>query len=142
MRVGNIRYRGGSADVSEGKYLGRRVAIKHIRFRVEDGFNKGFKVLKSQSTQPIIITYYSFYIQRFCWEIIGWKRLSHPNILPLLGVYVSTNPQDLCIVSDWMQRGDVMTYARAKPEANRLRLVSSSTIFLRIPILFLQPSAL
>ena len=42
--VGNIHCYGGFADVSEGKYLGRRVAIKHLRFGAKDAFNKIFKV--------------------------------------------------------------------------------------------------
>ena len=49
--VGNIRRYGGFADVSEGKYLGRRVAIKHLRFGTEETFDKIFKVLESQSTR-------------------------------------------------------------------------------------------
>lgn len=43
--VGNIRYYGGFADVSEGEYLGRRVVIKHLRIRTQDLSNKIFKVL-------------------------------------------------------------------------------------------------
>ena len=44
--VGNIRRYGGFADVSEGEYFGRRVAVKHLRFGTEEAFNKNFKVLK------------------------------------------------------------------------------------------------
>ena len=43
----NIRCYGGFSDVSEGEYLGRRVAIKYLRFRTKDTFNNMFKVLKS-----------------------------------------------------------------------------------------------
>jgi len=53
-----------------------------------------------------------------------WKRLSHPNILPLLGVSVSSNPQHFRIITEWMPNGDVAEYIEANPEANRLRLVS------------------
>jgi hypothetical protein len=35
-RVGNIHSYGGFADVSEGEYLGRRVAIKRLRFGTTD----------------------------------------------------------------------------------------------------------
>ena len=62
--------------------------------------------------------------QRFCREIIGWKRLSHPNVLPLLGVSVSTDPPSFRIVSEWMRNGNVMEYTRSNPEVNRLQLVS------------------
>ncbi|KAF9647735.1 kinase-like protein, partial [Thelephora ganbajun] len=57
-------------------------------------------------------------------EIISWKYLSHPNILPLVGVSMSVDPLCLCILSEWMPNGNVMQYARSNPEANRLRLLS------------------
>ena len=44
ITVGKIRRCGGFAEVSEGEYLGRRVAVKHLRFGTEDAFNKIFKV--------------------------------------------------------------------------------------------------
>jgi len=49
--VGKIHCYGGFADISEGEYMGRRVAIKHLRFGTKDGFDKIFKVLKSYPTQ-------------------------------------------------------------------------------------------
>jgi len=55
ITVGKIRRCGGFADVSEGEYLGRRVAIKHLRFGTEDAFNKIFKVVKLQLTQLFIV---------------------------------------------------------------------------------------
>ena len=42
--AGKIRSYGGFADVSEGEYLERRVAIKHLRFGTKDTFNNIFKV--------------------------------------------------------------------------------------------------
>jgi len=45
--VDKVRCYGGFADVGEGVYLGRRVAIKYLRFGTKDTFNKIFKVLKS-----------------------------------------------------------------------------------------------
>jgi hypothetical protein len=44
--IGNTHCYGGFADVSEGMYQGRHVAIKHLRFGTKDAFNKVFKVLK------------------------------------------------------------------------------------------------
>lgn len=41
-----MRYYGGFAEVIEGEYLGRRVAIKYLRFGAEDALNQIFKVLK------------------------------------------------------------------------------------------------
>ena len=46
ISIGSVRYYGGFADVSEGQYLGRRVAIKHLRTGMKDASNTIFKVLK------------------------------------------------------------------------------------------------
>ena len=43
--VGVVHCYGGFADVSKGKYFGRQVAVKHLRFGTRDGSNKIFKVL-------------------------------------------------------------------------------------------------
>ena len=48
-----------------------------------------------------------------------WKRLTHPNILPLLGVTIDP-PQ---LVSDWMPGGDLQEYIKKNADANRLELV-------------------
>jgi hypothetical protein len=63
--------------------------------------------------------------KRLCRDIIGWKHLSHPNILLLLGVSTSTDPYYFRILTKWMPNGNVMRYATSNPEVNRLRLVSS-----------------
>lgn len=62
--------------------------------------------------------------QRLCREVIGWKHLTHPNILPLFGVSVTTESNCIDILTGWMPNGDLMRYAKSNPEANRLRLGS------------------
>ena len=67
----------------------------------------------------------SLHKQQFCREIIVWKHLSHPNILPLLGASLSTRPYySFRMVSPWMKNGNVMEYTRSNPSTNHLRLVS------------------
>ena len=44
IRVGNVHSFGGFADVGEGEYLGRRVAIKHLRIATKDAPKNVFKV--------------------------------------------------------------------------------------------------
>ena len=58
IRVGNIHYCGGFADVSEGEYLERRVAIKHLRFATKDAFNNIFKVIRQWLSSPPSLTLY------------------------------------------------------------------------------------
>ena len=54
--ISDVHYYGGFADVSEGEYLGCRVAIKHLRIGTKDPSNKIFKVRKFQSTSYLAIT--------------------------------------------------------------------------------------
>ena len=49
-----------------------------------------------------------------------WKHLSHPHIVPFMGVTL----EPLQFVSKWMPGGDIREYVRKNPDANRARLVS------------------
>ena len=53
-----------------------------------------------------------------------WKHLTHPNIVPLLGVTI--DPFQL--VSGWISGGDLPDYIRRNPSADRLRLVSATLV--------------
>ena len=48
--VGEIGWGGGFADVSKGEHWGRPVAVKHLKIRTADEFDKVFKV--SNRTRP------------------------------------------------------------------------------------------
>ena len=48
-----------------------------------------------------------------------WKHLTHPNVLPLLGVTI-TPPQ---LISNWMSGGDLPEYIKKHSDTDRLRLV-------------------
>ena len=52
IRAGEIRYRGGSADVRVGTYMGSSVAIKYLKMNEED-FDRMFKV--PDPTSPITV---------------------------------------------------------------------------------------
>ena len=60
--------------------------------------------------------------QRFCCEVVLWKQLKHPNLLPLVGARKVSH--SLIMVSEWMEHGTIMDFIIARPETNRLRLVS------------------
>jgi len=118
--------RGGFGVVSNGEYSGRPVAIKDLEMGKRNG-DAMFKV------PPINLAHYyhrSPVNQRLCREIIIWKHFSHANILPLLGVFVSTDLRCFRILTEWMPNGNVMQYAKVNPKENRLRLVSFLTVFL------------
>jgi len=49
-----------------------------------------------------------------------WKRLSHPHIVPFVGVTL----EPLQLVSMWMPGGELRDYVKENPYANLIRLVS------------------
>lgn len=53
-----------------------------------------------------------------------WKRLTHPNIVPIIGV--TSTP--LQLVSEWMTGGGLTEYIKKNPDADRLVLVGGSPI--------------
>lgn len=56
-----------------------------------------------------------------------WKRLSHPNIVPFLGV--TDAPAPLSIVSEWMPNGDIRHHVGEHPEVDRIQLVCHTVFF-------------
>jgi len=61
-----------------------------------------------------------------------WKHLTHPNILPLLGITITP----LQLISDWMPGGDLPGYLERQADADRLRLVGVPPVaFIPCPLL-------
>jgi len=54
--------------------------------------------------------------QRFCKEVVMWKNLRHPNVLPLLGVTMSYG--HFAIVSEWMTNGNINEFVKAHEGAS------------------------
>ncbi|KAF9649127.1 kinase-like protein [Thelephora ganbajun] len=95
-------YAGDFGTVSKSTYEGHQVAVK-----VTHGVS-----LRNQDTIR----------SRFCREIVAWKHLWHPNILPLLGVTVSEFR--LMMVSEWMENGNINEFARRDHSTNRTALLA------------------
>jgi serine/threonine protein kinase len=111
---------GGFADVWEGSYRCQKVAIKVPRLYLSTDPAKAKKV----SLLYQILNRQRFNIhQRFCKEAIVWSHISHPNVLPLIGV--ATSPFKFCMVSPWMENGDVISYLKSDSPVNSIRIVSS-----------------
>ena len=64
--------------------------------------------------------------QAFHQVTVAWKYLTHPNIVPLLGVTVDP-PQ---LISDRMPGGDLIEYITGHPDADRRSLVSDFSTLL------------
>jgi len=60
-------------------------------------------------------------VQKFCKEAVVWKALRHPNVLALIGVTMSE--ARLTMISDWMANGNINSFVKENPGANRLELV-------------------
>lgn len=59
-------------------------------------------------------------VQRFCKEVIMWKSLEHPNVLPLLG---ATMNDRFIMISKWMDNGNINEFTKANERHNRFELV-------------------
>ena len=118
-KIGDVpAARGGFADIWDGTYQRGRVAIKALRiYRADD--RDTLERVNQKFLPPFLIDLKT--IQMFCKEVILWKQLLHPNILPLLGVSTTLFP--FCMVSPWMKNGNVTEHVRSNPEANRMELV-------------------
>ena len=53
---------------------------------------------------------------------MAWKYVSHPNVLPFLGV--SETLFSFSIISPWLRNGNIVEFIQKHREANRLQLVS------------------
>ncbi|KAF5385606.1 hypothetical protein D9757_006780 [Collybiopsis confluens] len=84
---------GGFSDIWVGRLEGRRVCVKVLRFFLQSTDKEG--LLKSLSK-----------------EVLIWRQLKHPNILPFLGVDKTLFPPSFSIVSPWMDNGDLISYFR------------------------------
>jgi len=57
-----------------------------------------------------------------------WKRLKHPNIVPLLGITITS----FQLISNWMSGGSLPEYIKKHSDADRIRLVGV------LPVVFIQ----
>jgi serine/threonine protein kinase len=62
-------------------------------------------------------------------EVLIWKELSHPNVLPLLGIDLKTRAPSYCLISPWMNNCDVMSFLEKNPKFEKTSLVSILFVF-------------
>ncbi|CAL1710046.1 unnamed protein product [Somion occarium] len=91
---------GGYSDVYTASHLGQKVALKRLRRISPSG-----EIGSIQATNPV-----------FCKEVLIWRTLSHLHILPLLGLDPVSVKSSLCMVSPWMESGNIMRCIRRLSE--------------------------
>ncbi|KAG7095918.1 hypothetical protein E1B28_006602 [Marasmius oreades] len=87
---------GGSGDVWKGvlgEPPGRPVCLKVVKVYLTSDIPELFKE----------------YLQ----EAIVWRQLKHPNLLPFLGMYYLEDETQFCLVSPWMDKGNLVQFLRA-----------------------------
>ncbi|KAK0468693.1 kinase-like domain-containing protein [Armillaria novae-zelandiae] len=57
-------------------------------------------------------------IKDFCREALVWRNLYHPSILPFLGVSRHLFAPSFCLISPWMEYGNIMTCLKERPPAD------------------------
>ena len=74
-----------------------------------------------------------------------WKRLKHPNIVPLLGVTLLEADDEgdiitpLQLISDWMPDGNLQNYIKKNPDMDRVGVVGVPPVVI-IPCLLTSPA--
>ncbi|KAK1220511.1 hypothetical protein PQX77_016721 [Marasmius sp. AFHP31] len=46
-------------------------------------------------------------------EAILWRQMKHPNVLPFHGIYRLEHTQQLCLISPWMENGNLVEFLKA-----------------------------
>ncbi|KAF8797678.1 kinase-like protein [Phlegmacium glaucopus] len=93
------------ADIHKGS-----VAGTYIRLRVLRMFDK--KIEKSQNLYKDL-----------CSEVITWRQLNHPNILPFIGANTELFSPRYCFLSSWASNGDLISYLKQHPEHDRFNSI-------------------
>ncbi|RDB17478.1 hypothetical protein Hypma_001588 [Hypsizygus marmoreus] len=101
--LGQYPITGGSfADIYKGKFQGETVCLK---------------VMRLYQTSDI-----DSFLKRFSAEAILWGQLSHPNLLPSYGIYRYISRP--CLVSPWMENGNISAFLLHKPDVDRILLIA------------------
>lgn len=72
-------------------------------------------------------------LQRLDRESRVWSSLSHPNIVPFLGMCNDAErPQIPCMISPYYPNGNINRYIKIRPDTDRFLLVRFA-LFLEVP---------
>ena len=96
------RATGGFADVYKGTCLGEDIALKVFKYPLPSGVNSLDSWKRSSDDR----------FKNLLREIMTWRQLSHPNVLPFYGIHFleDTLETRFCLVSPWMENGNVVEF--------------------------------
>ncbi|KAL0570533.1 Rho guanine nucleotide exchange factor [Marasmius crinis-equi] len=87
---------GGFGDVWKGKIREQLVCLKVVKVYLRSDM--------------------ALLMKEYMREAIVWQQLKHPNLLPFVGMYyLDKTREQLCLVSPWMERGDLLQYLKETP---------------------------
>ncbi|KXN83219.1 Tip elongation aberrant protein 1 [Leucoagaricus sp. SymC.cos] len=97
---------GGYGLIYKGIFEGQTVCVKAVRVDAGSGSAAG-KIMRAQAGELALL-----------------GHVSHPNVIPLYGAFLSAerNPR-ICIVSPWMENGDLADYLLMFPDTSRIPLM-------------------
>ncbi|KXN84921.1 O-methylsterigmatocystin oxidoreductase [Leucoagaricus sp. SymC.cos] len=89
--------------------------------------SKSRKILRNlEGSQAQLMIDYLYMI--YAKEAILWGQMNHRNIVPFYGIYyLNEMQQRLCLVSPWMQNGDLVQYLKDNPSVSRAPLIYDIT---------------
>ncbi|KAF7333365.1 Protein kinase domain-containing protein [Mycena venus] len=93
QKIGQQVAGGGFGDIWKGFVRGQTVCVKIMR------------IFQTDHIQTLL--------KEFSREALIWRQLCHPNLLPFFGLYYLE--KRLCLVSPWMENGNVMEFLRSEP---------------------------
>lgn len=106
----------------KGNHQGREVAVKVLKIYSDTDLKKVSLVGRHYGVANAFLGKLTVtLLQRFCKEVMTWKVLDHPNVMPLMGV--TMDARQFAMVSEWMVNGNINKYIVAHSEANRFELV-------------------
>ncbi|KAF8150324.1 kinase-like domain-containing protein [Mycena galopus ATCC 62051] len=94
----------GFGDIWKGLVHGHSVCVKIMR------------IFQNDCVEDVL--------KKFSPEALIWRQLCHPNLLPFFGLYYHDLDNRLCLVSLWMENGNVVAFLRKHPlDVDHLSLI-------------------
>ncbi|KAL0565482.1 hypothetical protein V5O48_016545 [Marasmius crinis-equi] len=89
----------------------------------EGGFGEVWRGFIGSSQDPVCLKIMKVYLDSdlvklskdYLREAILWRQLRHPNVLPFLGIYRLEDGHQVCLISPWMEDGNLVKFLKDAP---------------------------